>query len=261
MADWQQALDILSDAPQLPPGDASAQQSTRLLHALDAKLRATTAVSAHARDKKLESVTASLARLGVAQKQAAVDEVFRHFSALNGGQKAIEDAHRPLPAGSALWADPALHGQIVRFLTTIEAVTDAAGERVGAVDWAAGFQPERKVVEARYAEAAEAYNSLNESFKKMCAARDGMIGVERKYGVGGDEDVDKEKGEGSEEESSFEEEQNSEADVREESQVGEENDEENEVNEKNAEEGEGEEKVEVEEHQAEESKVEDENGR
>ncbi len=165
--------------PNSPPVMRVPSPSMRLWQSLQSKLRASGALTAHARDLRVKAAEASLAKLGVDEKREAVEAVIRHFSALSGGRHAIEDALRPLPDGSVFWADPALHDQIARFLRALDSVSAGVGKESGTLEWAARFTPEPSVIDARVSEAAAAYESLKDSFEKMCAARESMQALDK----------------------------------------------------------------------------------
>lgn len=180
MADWERASQILSAAPKFSPGDETAQQSMRLWQSLQTKLCASGALTTHARNLRITAAETSLEKLGVDEKRQAAEAVIRHFSALSEGRGAIQDALRPIPHGSVFWADPALHDQIGRFLRALDDVKAGVGAESGTLEWMARFSPASDVIDARVSEAAAAYESLKDSFEKMCAVRESMQALDNK---------------------------------------------------------------------------------
>lgn len=178
MADWGRALEIVSGVGEYSGGDVNAQASMRVWRALQTKLLASAAVSGALRDRRVAEAEASVEALGMEQKKEAVMAVISHFEKLVDGRHAIQDALRPLPKHSVLWADPALHESIVRFLHSLDDIS-ALGQEDCNLDWAAQFIHDPNVVDAKIALAAAAYENVKLSFERICAARETMQALEQ----------------------------------------------------------------------------------
>lgn len=178
MADWERATALAGGAPSLSPGDTSALVSARVWAAVEQERRARAAVRARELEARRAAAAARVRARRVEGRRDAACGIARHFGTLADSHRAVEDALRPLPPGSALWVEPKLHESVAAFVRGLRVTRDGAASQD--LEWAARFKHDPQVISARADEAAKEYEELKHDLDTICHARNVMKEIEER---------------------------------------------------------------------------------